>query len=113
MNLGGVEITALKLGNSQVDKVYLGSTEVWSSAPAILTDEISLGFSFVDGSGACSSFASAPVTRWIPQGELWFTASALYANSDGSTLASSGYYSDGATWRFWNGVAFTSDGICI
>lgn len=33
INLGSTAISDLKVGNTQVDKVYLGSTEVWSNQP--------------------------------------------------------------------------------
>lgn len=40
------------------------------------------------------------------------TANNIYSAIGCSTAASEGYYSDGETWRYWDGSSFTTDGDC-
>jgi hypothetical protein len=39
-------------------------------------------------------------------------ATYLYNSATCSKLAAAGWYSTGAVWREWNGIAFVSGGFC-
>ena len=61
---------------------------------------------------ACNDFAAATGTVRYMDGPFAF-ATVIYRNSDcGPAVASAQYFSDGTIWRYWNGSAFTSDGVC-
>lgn len=61
---------------------------------------------------ACTNHANMVyVTRWLDNPDF-LSASKLWTNSAGTTNAGAGYYSDGGSWRYWNGLSFTSSGLC-
>lgn len=65
----------------------------------------------VDGSSGSNSCANYPTNTFYTDNSIWGASSELWTDSGGTTPASSGYYSDGVTWRYWNGSTFTmSDG---
>ena len=74
----------------------------------VATDPVSLGF----GSTSALACAASPSTYYIPDGQTFLSATALYSNSNGTTFATSGFYSDGTEWRQWNGSSFTFSGLC-
>ena len=76
INLGSTAISDLKIGTTQVNKVYLGSTEVWSSAPPVLR---------------ALKFSSAATQT------LGIDASVL-----GTITPTFEYSNDGSTWTSWN-----------
>lgn len=61
----------------------------------------------IDGNGACNAWDNGiTLTRYIPDGESFTTATLLFSDENGSTLASAAYYSNGSISRQWNGTAF-------
>lgn len=99
----------------QFDPTYEGSKDRLSNFrnygafTPIATDPISLGFSPTNGALACSA---STTTYYIPAGETWLTATALYTTSDGSAIATSGFYSNSLFWRQWNGSTFPNTDEC-
>lgn len=83
--------------------------QTWSCGVPV--DSISLGFSGTD-SGACSDFSSNPSDYYLNGGSTFSSATEIYINSSGTTLADTGYYSDGNRVRFWDGSEFTSSAFC-
>jgi len=61
MKLGDLDVDSFKLGSAQVDKVYLGDTEVWS---AIYTATMNVGG--IDGPTSWRGYE----TFFVPFGEL-------------------------------------------
>lgn len=78
------------------------------------TDAYSLGYSSVDGPGACSDYQSSPSTYYLNSTATALNnATHIYTNSAKTTLAPSGWYANAGTWRQWNGTAFPgSAGSC-
>ena len=64
-----------------------------------------LGLSSVDGATACCSVVSQ--IRYLNSNSLT-TATEMYTDSNGSTLAPAGFYSFDGNYRYWNGTIFTS-----
>lgn len=86
-------------------------TVVQAGSSGVATTAVSLG-NGTSNTLACDDFTTAPSTFYIPQGETFGTATALYLNSSGTTLAASGWYSDGSLAREWNGNTFITDTSC-
>lgn len=66
-------------------------------------------------SNACTRWTASPELRYtiyIPDGQTFSTATALYSTSDGLTLAPADWYSNGTHSRAWNGSAFTVTNLC-
>ena len=76
--------------------------------PGVATSSIFLRF----GSTSALACNASTSLYYIPQGQTFNTATALYSNSTGTNFAASGYYSNGTEWRLWNGTSFTLNGIC-
>lgn len=74
----------------------------------------SIGYDLSNGPISCTNFSSSPISRYIPFGETWSTATSLWQDSNGTIKALSGFYSDGALWRFWDSIteSFTSQNSC-
>jgi len=77
---------------------------------ATLYPSISLGLDASTGNAACSDFINSPVTRYIDTASTLCTTNNLWLNIDGTTNAGAGYYSDGSSFRYWNGSSWT--GAC-
>lgn len=75
------------------------------------TEPVSLGYDVVDSGDACFNIIT-PTTYYIPFGELFSTATALYSNSSGTINAPAGFYANGTIHREWNGTTFLSSGLC-
>lgn len=60
---------------------------------------------------ACNDYVSSPSNYYTDSND-WANATALYTNISKTTAASAGYYSDGETWRYWDGSSFTLSGDC-
>lgn len=80
-----------------------------------VTDVVSLATG-VNGSAACTAYAD-PLNRsnyYIPTGQTWDGTAPTYLYTDvaGTIYASSGYYSNGTTWRIWNGTGWSGSGSC-
>lgn len=80
--------------------------------PPATTESISLGYSISSNVDACANQTLSPITQYMPLGEGFLATPTLYQDAAGTTLSITGYYSDGAKWRYWNGSAFTSSGFC-
>lgn len=97
---------------AQFDPAYEGSKNSLLNfrnyGVAIATDPITASSSFVDAPTACSS----PTSTWyIPQGQSFASATAIYSTSGGGT-APAGWYASGGIWRQWTGTTFTTNGNC-
>lgn len=79
----------------------------------VSTINILLGYSGTSTAEACINIAT-PITKYIPSGQDWITATELYEDINGITPAISGYYSDGSKWYWWDETTttFTSTGFC-
>lgn len=77
--------------------------------PGIPTDPISLYYGSTNLE-RCDT--DTPLTRYIPDGQTWDTATQLYSNSGGTIQATSGWYNDGTRWREWDGSSFVASGFC-
>lgn len=78
----------------------------------IVTDPLLLGYATTSGPDACADEVTSPLTRYVPVGDLFLVATVLYQNAAGTIPAQAGYYSDGAKWRYWNEVSFTTEDFC-
>ena len=61
---------------------------------------------------ACNDFTAGTGTVRYMDGPFAFATIIYRTSSCGPLVASAGYYSDGTLWRYWNGSAFTTDGVC-
>ena len=64
-----------------------------------------MGASIVSGANACCDVYNTPI--YLNSNSL-FTATEMYSNAAGTTLAPAGYYSFNGNWREWSGTAFVS-----
>ncbi|QLG46061.1 hypothetical protein [Costertonia aggregata] len=79
-----------------------------STSSLLLVDEKS-------ASNACARWSDTPtsrIVRYIPSGQSFNNATALYSNSNGTTLAPADWYSNGVVARAWNGSTFTFTQPC-
>lgn len=60
---------------------------------------------------ACDDFVSDPADYWTDTNDFT-NATLLYTDKSKTIAATAQYYSNGVIWRYWNGVAFTTDGDC-
>ncbi len=122
---------------STATKLYLGKYNLAPSGtyrdPGTNTRRTWNGTSFTSSAVSCvqgvptssvsvglgSSYATScenynfPGTRYIPQGQDFATATALYTDSAGTTKSGAVYVSDGGIARYWNGTSFTgTDQFC-
>lgn len=76
-------------------------------------DNITLTYGNQNPAFACSHVN--PTTYWIPNGESWNSATKLWADSGGTSPASTGYYSNGFSVRYWNKTTgnFESTALCM
>lgn len=71
-----------------------------------------LGFGSTDAI-ACNNANSGFTSNYYINDPDFIDATILATNSDLSNLAAAGYYSDGVSWRYWSGTAFTGvSGLC-
>ena len=80
----------------------------YTTGTAAATYSVSLGRASLS-SNACS----ASTQTYYTNNSDWLSATELYSRSTG-TFASSDYYSDGISWRYWDGNTndFTTSGLC-
>ena len=64
-----------------------------------------MGASIVSGANACCDVYNTPI--YLNSNSL-FTATEMYSNAAGTTLAPAGYYSFNGNYREWSGTAFVS-----
>jgi len=76
-----------------------------------LPTAVNLGYDLSLTAVACSNYVSSPIGMFIPNSEVWVSATALYSDAT-ETLALAGYYSDGTDWKYWDGNSFTSGSTC-
>ncbi len=81
------------------------------SCGAISTVSVLVGYSDLNDTTACDNYTIDQIVRYIPAGEDWQTATAIYLNATG-TPAQAGYYSDGSKWYYWNESAILNTGFC-
>ena len=90
---------------------FTGGTQVCTVAPPADHNSLSLR----SGSSESAACTNAGGTVYVNDGATSLSnISTVFANAAGTdtTLAGSGYYSDGTNWRFWSGSSFTSSGLC-
>ena len=62
---------------------------------------------------ACNNANSGFTSNYYINNHDFIDTTILATNSDLSNLAAAGYYSDGLSWRYWSGTAFTGvAGLC-
>jgi hypothetical protein len=94
-------------GYTWVD-VETNSSYCGYSAPTYASIYLSSGY---DAASACDGFGGY-YTYYIPYGDSWSYATALYSDNSG-TVASAGFYSDGTIVKEWDGVSdFYSTQMC-
>lgn len=76
LKLGGNSIDALKLGLTDVTRVYLGDLQVWSQNNGFLPGDLSPAFWFDADDGATITLASG-VSAWANKGIVAFNASQI------------------------------------
>lgn len=84
------------------------TTTTTTTSPTV---DILLGVDFSSDVTACANIVT-PVTKYIPNSQVWVTATLLWNDAAGTIASSPGYYSDGAKWYYWDGTSFTSSGFC-
>lgn len=81
----------------------------YNHSVGVATTPVSVGSNVSSATSACS----APTALYyIPSGQSFAFATALYTNATGTTNASPRWYSDGSNARYWDGTSFTSNIIC-
>jgi len=112
---GGTELVAGN-GGTTLDISFTSTTFTsntvayarFSSGASVNAIDLQYG---TNSTQACSNSANNYYTTG--DASSWYnSAHDLYSNSAGTTLASSGWYSDGTTVAYWNGSAFSSQGAC-
>ena len=88
------------------------NTPTPTSTPTPTCITTSLGYSGTTGTyaDACDDYESDPSNFYLDGS--FSTADNIYSAAGCTTAADEGYYSDGETWRYWNGSEFTLDGDC-
>jgi hypothetical protein len=76
------------------------------------TFALTTGRSLVDGASACSRYNSGFTGTTYADESSIFASTALFADVNGYTYASAGWYSDGIDFKYWDGTSFTSSGVC-
>lgn len=99
---------------SDFDPAYEGSKDRLSNfrnyGAGAPTTPIMLGRDAGTPSTACTI---GTVQYYIPSGQTWGTATAIYEDSDGTILAPGGYYySNGSTYRRWEGGTLSPQTSC-
>jgi hypothetical protein len=77
----------------------------------ITTSPITLAKSS-SGQSACDNFDYGFYTTKYIEEQDFFSAVNLFSTENGSTYATSGWYSDGNIHRYWDGTQFTSNTPC-
>jgi len=72
--------------------------------------QISLRYSASSGLGACVSGISS---YFIPVGTFFNSTTGIFVNNTLSVKASTGYYSDGSYYRYWNQTTLFPPTICV
>lgn len=89
----------------------IGSTLGFSTTAAAVCVEIISAKSGTSGQAACTT-----ATRGFRYDRTTFdAATTVWVGTDttcAGTPATAGYFSNGVTWRYWSGTAFTSSGTC-
>lgn len=99
----------LFFSNGNVSREWNGTTLFGNQfcpgqGPTLDPIQTSLGITL---NGACDAQNnSIYVTRYIPDGQTFSSATEIYMDSSGNTLATSGYYAVLGAVRQWNGTAF-------
>lgn len=78
---------------------------------------VQLAYNSTSGGTTACTDAGDPLLLndyYIPNGEVWdgVAPSDFFTGSTGTTHPASGYYSNGTTWRIWNGTSWSGDGLC-
>ena len=76
------------------------------------TFALTTGRSLVDGASACNRYNSGFTGTTYADESSIFASTALFADVNGYTYASAGWYSDGIDFKYWDGTSFTSSGVC-
>ncbi|MBW8242513.1 BACON domain-containing protein [Muricauda oceani] len=84
-----------------------------SAATGQTTYQVQLGYG-TSQSSACGFAITNPDYYYLTGSSNLLNATGVYFNAPGTTKAPSGYYSDGGSFRYWNGNAFSGPaGLCI
>ncbi len=97
---------------SKFDSIYSGSKNSLRNfrnynAITATTTSVSLGFGNTAALACQAQGSGNNVTRYMPLGQGFSTATNLYSNSAGTTNAPAGYYSQSGIWRYWTGFSFS------
>ena len=79
-----------------------------TATPVPSCEPLLLGKSLTDANSACND---TPAT-WYLDSVDFDTATTISKVSDCSSVPAAQYFSNGTVWRYWNGAAFTTSGIC-
>tara|TARA_R110000772_G_scaffold258086_1_gene375148 strand:- start:339 stop:1016 length:678 start_codon:yes stop_codon:yes gene_type:complete len=110
-NTGAERVGTITCTVTQPLGTYVISTTI-TQAVAVSYTSVSLGYDASEGdTAACSDFVFAPFTYYLLSGQTFATATAIFRNTSGGSLAS-GWFSDGSVARYWNGASFTAQENC-
>ena len=111
--------TSSRVGVMTITDASTGATNTLTVTqggfPPIATDSISLGYHVSYYPTACGA---SKTTYYIPAGQSWGAATALYTNSIGNSNAVAGWYAADLAFpandlcRYWNGTNFTTSEDC-
>ncbi|WP_422083492.1 hypothetical protein [Ulvibacterium sp.] len=96
--------------DSLFDPAYKGSKNSlrnFRNYNASTTTSVSLGFGSTASAACTAQGTGNNVTRYMPLGQGFSTATHLYSNSAGTTNAPYGYYSQSGIVRLWSGNSFS------
>lgn len=87
------------------------TTTTTTTTTTVACTNIEYGYDQADAPAACAAAIDAPVTyQW--NGTTLYDYNISSPCGPGSTVAASGYYSDGTDVYFWDGTTFTFDSTC-
>lgn len=96
-----------RTGTVTVSTAKNSDTTIVSQATGATTTSVSLGFGNTASAACTAQGTGNNVTRYMPLGQGFSTATHLYSNSAGTTNAPTGYYSQSGIWRYWTGNSFS------
>lgn len=102
----------IKAKDAELNEANSYLLTVTTNADPITTYSELLGTSTSSSGGACDDFNTGYYGTYYLDTSGFLDATKIWTDSSATNYAGAGYYSDGGSWRYWSGSAFTGDGVC-
>ena len=111
LNVNGTQMANVTANGVAMDRVYMNGVLVFEKNQI---NSIDLGSSGT-AQGACNAYANNNRSTMYILGSDFNNATALYSDSSGNTVQTTGFFSNGSIVRFWdqNSETFTSNDTCV